>query len=159
MSSSDSEDTACAALVVACQSAHGRKKRKIWTHEWLQKREERGSYGSLFSELRKEDDLFTKYLRLSLPLFEFLLSKIELKIVKQDTNMRSAIPAAARLECTLLYLITGINFSRRQYFVRISQPSISSIVPETCDVIYDVLKDDYLKVSFNNRCLYIYIHI
>ena len=123
--------------VVVTPDSESNKKRK-WTHDWLQKREERGSYGTLFSELREEYDLYTKYMRLSLPLFEFVLSKTSLNMI--------LLWAAVRLECTLLYLITVINFSRLQYFTRISQPSISAIVPETCNTIYDALKDDYLKV-------------
>lgn len=143
--SSDSEDFACAAIIIV---AHGRERRnRKWTNDWLLHREDRGSYGSLFSELRTEDAIFSNYLRLSLPLFESLLEKVKNHIEKQDTPMRNAIPSGARLEATLLFLITGMNYSRLQYSVRMSPASLSAIIPETCKVIYSELKDEYLKVS------------
>ena len=49
------------------------------TYDWWQNRQERSSYGTLFFDLREEYDLFSKYIRFYLPLFEYLLSKIEQK--------------------------------------------------------------------------------
>ena len=58
--------------------------------------------------------------------------------MKEDTNMRDSISAKARLEATL------------EYSTRISKQSLSEIVPDTYQAIYDVLKDEYLQVS---KCL------
>ncbi|MPC38702.1 hypothetical protein E2C01_032214 [Portunus trituberculatus] len=60
--------------------------------------------------------------------------------------MRESVSAGARLEATLLFLATGCSFTRLQYHIRISRTSLSVIILETCQAIYDVLKDDYMKV-------------
>lgn len=39
--------------------------------------------------------------------FDYLLLKVQPLIMKQDTNMRQAIPASTRLALTLCYLATG----------------------------------------------------
>ena len=62
--------------------------------------------------------------------------------------MRDSISAEARLEATLLFLSTGVSYSALQYPTRISKQSLSEIVPDTCQAIYDVLKDEYLQVKF-----------
>ena len=85
-------------------------------------------------------------MRLSLPLYE-----IQLKIVRayiENINsiiIRTRAPSGPRIEATLLYLTTEINYSRLQYSVRISVLSVSAIIPETCRTIFAALKDDYLK--------------
>ena len=61
--------------------------------------------------------------------------------------MRSCIPAETRLALTLRYLATGENFNSLRYLFRISQPSISLIIPEVLDSIYKVLVADFIKVS------------
>lgn len=60
--------------------------------------------------------------------------------------MRACIPAETRLALTLRYLATGENFNSLRYLFRISQPSISLIIPEVLDAIYKVLVDDFIKV-------------
>ena len=48
-----------------------KSRRKIWTREWLLKRNERGAYNGIVNELRltdKED--FRKYLRMNISTFE-----------------------------------------------------------------------------------------
>ncbi|MPC81626.1 hypothetical protein E2C01_076254 [Portunus trituberculatus] len=49
------------------------------------------------------------------------------------------------LEATLLFLSTGASYSSFQYPTRISKQSLSQIVPDTCQAIYDELKDEYLQ--------------
>lgn len=73
--------------------------------------------------------------------FEYLLCKIGPKIAKQDTNMRQAIPAKDRLAVTLRFLATGDSFTSLAYAFNISHQSISKIVPDVCQAISDVLKD------------------
>lgn len=62
--------------------------------------------------------------------------------------MRQSIKPAARAEATLRYLATGCCYTSLQYSTRISKQSLSSIIPETCDAIYEALKDDCMKVSY-----------
>ena len=60
--------------------------------------------------------------------------------------MRESISPGARLEATLLFLANGGSYSALKFATRISQPSFTVIVPETCEAIYEALKDKYFKV-------------
>lgn len=77
--------------------------------------------------------------------FEFLLCKIGPKIMKNDTNMRNAVPVDKRLAVTLRFLATGDSYTSLQYAFLISKQLISLIVPEVCQAIVEVLKP-YIKV-------------
>ena len=59
--------------------------------------------------------------------------------------MRQPIPPGERLAVTLRYLATGESFSSLQYQFRISASALSILIPEVCQAIYQVLKDDYFK--------------
>ena len=79
--------------------------------------------------------------------FYTLSAKVDPYIKRQDTNMRQCIPSDARLEATLRFLATGCSYTQLQFDTRISKQSLSIIIPETCKAIYEVLKDDYMKVT------------
>ena len=74
-----------------------------------------------------------------------ILHKIIPLVKKQDTNMREAIPPEERLAVTLRFLATGESFSSLQYQFRISQSTLCTIIPEVCDSIYKVLKEDHFN--------------
>lgn len=59
--------------------------------------------------------------------------------------MREAIPPEERLAVTLRFLATGESFSSLQYQFRISQSTLSIIIPEVCEAIYKVLKEDHFN--------------
>ena len=80
-SSSDSEDLAL-SIVISRHRAK-RRNRSVWTRNWLRERETKGSYGHLFKKLRDEEDVFSNYMRLSLPMFESLLGKVSEKNTKK----------------------------------------------------------------------------
>ena len=116
--------------------------------------------------------------------FEYLLEIVGPRIAKKDTNMRQSILASERLCVTLRFLGTGkknsikCKFERNVYFLsttkvkhfvtktgdsyhslmylfRIPVFTIARIVPECCSVLFDVLKNKYLKVSISTS---VYIH-
>ena len=63
---SDEECDACAALIVAAamieaEEQKGRKRKTLWSREWLKKRNTHGSYATLYKELRTNEQLFQKY--------------------------------------------------------------------------------------------------
>ena len=100
---------------------------------------------------------FQNYTRLPVNLFDSLLRKITQIIEKEDTILRDSISPGARLEATLLFLNSGCSYTSLQYSTRISKSALSSIIIETCEAIYTVLKDDYLKVGkINNFSLFIF---
>ena len=147
---SSDDDVACAAIVAAHlldeDGIKKRRKRRNRVNDWLLERKKKGSYVSIFNELSAVSDIFHIYMRIDLPTFTMLLEKVKPFIEKQDTVLRSSICAGARLEATLLYLISGLPYSRLQFETRISPSSLSHIIPEKCDTIYLALKDDVMKV-------------
>ena len=60
--------------------------------------------------------------------------------------MRNAIRACDKLALTLRFLAAGSSYKELMYAFRISDSSISTIVPEVCDAIYKVLGEDYCSV-------------
>lgn len=121
-----------------------KKKRSVWVKKYRQQY----CHMPLIEELRENyPDDFKNYLRMDNQLFNMLLNKIRHKISKQDTVMRESINAEARLAATLRYLATGRSFEDLKFSIGISAPSLSKIIPETCRVIYESLKLDYLKVN------------
>ena len=115
--------------------------------DWLLERKAKGSYGGLFAGLVLQSKTFKQYLKVPLPTFQFLLAKVRPWKGRQDTHLRAAITVGARLEATLLYLITGLKYSQLQFPTRISAASLGHIIPETCHALYLSLKNEYLKVS------------
>lgn len=122
------------------------KKKRCWVRKWLRRRETYGASSTLLRELAAEDaPEYRNWLRMSKEHFEILLAGIAHKITKNDTVMRSAIPARIKLEITLSYLATGNSYRTLQRLFRVSTPAISKFVPEVCDAIYESLRD-YIKV-------------
>ena len=77
--------------------------------------------------------------------FNYILQKIEPNISKKDTIFRLSIPAAARLEATLLFLATGESYARLEYFTRIDETTLGKIIPEVCEAIYSCLGKDLIN--------------
>lgn len=72
--------------------------------------------------------------------FEILLAKIKPMIIKQ-TKLRIPISPKMRLVITLRYLATGDSYRSLHYLFKVSTSAISLIVPEVCEAINFVLKD------------------
>ena len=60
--------------------------------------------------------------------------------------MRKAISFDARLSLTLRFLAPGHSFSDLEKDFKIHRTTISCIVIEVCNAIYDCLKEEYLKI-------------
>lgn len=130
--------------------------RSVWVHDWIKKRDTEGFYVKLLRELRSnQPQHYRNFVRMSGDDFDFLLNLVTPLIQKQETPMRKPISAGERLALTLRFLATGENFKSLQYLFLIPQTTISRIVPETCDAIYKVLKDKYMKVSLFCRFILI----
>ncbi|XP_062602287.1 uncharacterized protein LOC134263958 [Saccostrea cucullata] len=78
--------------------------------------------------------------------FMELLHLVTPHIKRRNTVMRDAIPPAERLSITLRFLATGDTYQSLVYLYRIPKQTLSTIIPETCTAIYNVLKERYLKV-------------
>ena len=100
---------------------------------------------------------------MSVPTFDYILNKIRPLIEKIETPMRETISAGARLEATLLYLITGDTYSRLQHLTRIHESTLGQFIPDVCEAIFKCLRDEFLLTprtteewlrvaeDFNNR--------
>ena len=60
--------------------------------------------------------------------------------------MRESIKPDEWLAVTLHYLATGESFKSLEFQFRISRTAISDIVVETCQVIFNILSRDFLKL-------------
>lgn len=121
--------------------------KRIWTREWLKRREERGASSNLLRELEVEDAKeYQMCLRMTPANFEKLLELVTPKIRRIDTSMRDAIPAKVKLQITLNFLATGNSYRTLQHLFRVSKPAISLFIPEVCDAIYTMLTE-YIKVK------------
>ncbi|XP_068687857.1 putative nuclease HARBI1 [Montipora foliosa] len=78
-------------------------------------------------------------------LFDELCEKLTPLIGKKNTVMRDAISAHDRLCVTLRFLASGCSYQDLMYSFRISVSSISKIIPEVCEALYNVLRDEYLQ--------------
>nr|CAH7714434.1 unnamed protein product [Callosobruchus chinensis] len=79
--------------------------------------------------------------------FDYLLEKVSSRIRKKDTSMRRAITPKEWPIITLRYLATGDSYRSLMYLFRVPANTISLIIPEVFQAIYDVLKDEFLKVT------------
>ena len=72
-----------------------RRPKRYQTRPWLaeERRSLYGHYTRLMEELRIEDlQSFFNYLRMDLAIFDELVQRVGLRIKKQDTKMRKALP-------------------------------------------------------------------
>ena len=77
--------------------------------------------------------------------FECLLKMVGPAIQKNNTNFRESISAEERLVATLRFLATGDVQQSLAYSFRLGKSTISSIITETYDAIYNSLKGTYLS--------------
>lgn len=108
-----------------------------------QRRSEQGASNNLVREFRENEPTTEKYedfFRMPPQMFEELLSLLEPRLTKQNV-VRQSISARTRLEITLRYLATGDSMKSMSYLFRVGHNTISKIVSETCQVIWDVLRD------------------
>lgn len=145
-----------AAIIIA---AYLKKKNKLkvqkkrkWVRDWIRRREIEDTARNLIQELRNESsNSFRQFFRMSAEQFDILLDKLRPSISKQDTNMRKAISAESRLLITLRYLSTGDSYRSLMLLFRVAHNTISMIVSSTCKAIFNCLREEYLKVIFNQQ--------
>lgn len=78
--------------------------------------------------------------------FNELLRLIGPKIEKQHV-VKSSISASTRLEICLQYLASGDNMSSISFAFRVELNTVSNIISETCEAIWNILK----KESFSRN--------
>lgn len=137
---------ALALIVLRQRHAKQKKKRSLWAHNWLIRRDELGAYNTLMKELEEEDiPGYISFQRMHPDLFKELLEMVTPLIQKKDTRMRRSIQPGLRLALTLRYLATGSDFKSTSFMFRVAANTISQIVPAVCAAIHQVLKDKYMR--------------
>ena len=122
-----------------------KRNRTLWTRSWIEKREIYGCYQRLVKELEIEDEVaYRDFFRMNATRLWFLVDKVACRIEKKDTVMRTCIKPDERMAVTLRYLATGETFKSFEYSFRMSR-TISAIVVETCEAIYQVVGKTHLK--------------
>ena len=146
MSTEELENLAIAAVALynKQKNTKKRKKRKVWTKDWLLNR---NKHSELLEELRLQPEEWFNYLRMDQETYFKLLSIVTPFIKKEDTCMRMAISPHERLTATLRFLSTGRTYEDLKFSVRISAQALGHIIPETCGAIRKALQMDYMKVS------------
>ena len=90
-------------------------------------------------------------MRMSPETFEQLLTMVGPIISKKDTYMREAIGAAERLSLTIHYLAEGASQQSMSFQYRIGRSTVSGIIHETCQAIWEALHEVYLKPPSNKN--------
>ena len=89
--------------------------------------------------------LIVRFLRMSPERFEHLLSLVGPLIQKEDTRFRRSISPEERLAVTLRFLATGDAQQSLSFSFRIGKSTLSKVISETCQMIYECLKDKFLQ--------------
>ena len=115
-------------------------------------RKERGYYNQLIPELQATDTkAYEEFMRMDHFHFQVLVNELSQSLYKQDTIMRESIKPAEMCCLTIRYLATGESFRSLEYQFRISRHTISRIVIEVCQAIFEILGPKYLCVPSGNE--------
>jgi len=153
--STDEDIILAAAAFILVSEYEPPKKRRVWTRASLDRSKYNGNrmlpdyiqdnmIG--FSPGEGIRSTFKNFLRMTCTDFEDILKIIGPKIKRQNTNFRVPISMNERWAVTLRFLASGDSFMNLSYLFKISQPSISFIVPEVRETLISSLKD-YIKVN------------
>ena len=78
-----------------------KRRHRYWVHPLVCTRLETGQFYTLFYELRKDENEYFNYFRMSLKSFDELLNLLQEGICGLETNTRRCVPPAERLAITL----------------------------------------------------------
>ena len=82
--------------------------------------------------------------------FDHLLSLVEPAITKQN-NYRQPISAVERLCLTIRFLASGDSQQSLSFAFRIGRSTVSGIIRETCEAIYNILAPISEATKFSTR--------
>lgn len=133
-------------LKATLDNMYVRSPRTVWVKEWVKKRKEKQPLMSLFRDLQVEaKEEFRSFIRVDYETFQELVRRVGPRIKKKDTNWREAISPTERLLLTLQYLTEGGPYRTKKFLRLTPHNTISGIIKETCEAIYDEYQDEYLR--------------
>ena len=86
-----------------------------------------------------DKEMYFWYMRMTPTSFERLLRLVGERISKQTTNYREPVPPEQRLSVTIRHSATSESHISLSLRYRIGRPTVSKLIPETCNALYDVL--------------------
>ena len=120
--------------------------RRLWSRQWLLRRELHGQYHTLLQELNREDRMgFKKYVRFTAPIYHEMLERIRPMLTKQTTRFRKPLSPGLKLAVTLRFLATGAEYSELEFNFRCSKCAICDFIPKVCKALIVAFKKEYLK--------------
>ena len=99
-----------------------------------------GEFHHLWRDLRNDEIKFFAYFRMNFQMFDYLVTLISPFVVKHVTTFRSPISVEQRLAVSLRFLATGNSFASLAFNFRMGKCTVSGIVYETCDALWECLK-------------------
>uniref|UniRef100_A0A6P7GJI6 Protein ALP1-like n=1 Tax=Diabrotica virgifera virgifera TaxID=50390 RepID=A0A6P7GJI6_DIAVI len=110
----------------------------------FQQRNEKGAFRNLFHHMNNNDqEMFFKYTRMLPETFDSLLNLLKRHLLKR--SRREYLSPELRLAMTLKYLAHGGSFPNLSWEFRVGHSTVSKIIFETCEAIWNVLKPIYVK--------------
>ncbi|XP_069680511.1 uncharacterized protein [Periplaneta americana] len=146
------EEAILLAAVMEDEEREGnRTRRRFWIRDIGRLRGIHGEFHHLIQELHGNNEEFKSYFRLNQEQFHELLSIIEDDIKKKCTNWRESITPKERLAICLRYLVTGDRFKTIAYSYRTGASTVSSIVNDVCEAIWNRLQDKVLRIPSEEK--------
>ncbi|KAL4090147.1 hypothetical protein QTP88_025046 [Uroleucon formosanum] len=134
------EELACVAYLYSRVVRRRQKNRKFWVHPLLSDRSTKGLFNLFYNDLRKYEDKFFNYLRMSVNSFDELMEQLREDLTGQQTNMRECISPVEKLVVTL----SGCSFTELHHEYRLGISTISGFVAQVCEAIWNRLKDEFM---------------
>ncbi|OTF76085.1 hypothetical protein BLA29_004663 [Euroglyphus maynei] len=136
----DEDELALLAYYFSQRSAIPRQRRH-WMQPMFASREE-GEFRKLYPLLRENTDVgkerFFDCLRMAPTTFDYILDKVKYRL-EQHSSFRESFSPEEKLFTTLRFLSHGASYRSLEFNLRLSHQSISRIVNDTCQAIWDVL--------------------
>lgn len=122
------------------------KKKRLWQKPWRMLRPTMSQFVLLMGHLRVYDERsFQNMTRFKPDQFFSLLAAIEHRIIKQTTNYRRPLAPDFRLAVALRYYASGAQYVSMNYNWIIGHNTISKILTEVSQAIWDELAREHLS--------------
>ena len=115
--------------------------KRFWVRKFYQERESKGAYRNLVIDLQLYDQQLFLPIYMIPAKFEQLLSMMDPYLVK-ESKFRQPTGAKERLCVTLKHLVSGDSHVSVGMSYRISPTTVGRVIKETCNVIWNVLKNE-----------------
>ncbi|EZA49001.1 hypothetical protein X777_12852 [Ooceraea biroi] len=139
-----------AKLIVLWKLLVERKRKEENQRTWVRpiftelRRYLQGASDNLVVEMELQDkEMFYNYCRMSTEVFEQLLNIVG-PFLNKHSVVRDPIPARTWLLVCLRYLASGDNMASIAYTFRIGTSTVSKIINETCDILWNSLRESVM---------------